>query len=134
MSRFVSSLALVGFMALAAPACGPRPPAESAQPAAQQEDAAPVTVQVMNNNIHPVELYLDTGAGQKRISAVRGLGRSTFEIPWRAMTGSKSIRLAAREVGGGGRVVPSGSVDVAPGGKVAWTVEANLVFSTVSAY
>jgi hypothetical protein len=135
MSRLVRSFALAGLAALAAAApaaCGPRPSAGSAaDPAAPDGDASAVTVVVVSHNPHPVELLLEGGARPERLGTLRGQGRTTFAIPWRALAGGKQLHLAAREIGGGRTV--SSSVEVAPGGRVAWTLESTLPFSSLSA-
>jgi hypothetical protein len=132
-SSLVGSFALAGLAALAAPAtaCGPRPAAGSAGAAAQDDDASAVTLQVVSHNARAVELSLDSGSGERRLGVVRGQGRTTFSIPWREVAGGKRLRLSARALGGGPAV--SSAVEVTPGGRVAWTLESNLTFSSATA-
>ncbi|HKE16347.1 MAG TPA: hypothetical protein VKB80_15845 [Kofleriaceae bacterium] len=136
MSRLVRSFALAGVAALAAAAapaaCVPRPsPGSAADTAVSADDASAVTVVVVSRNPHPVELLLEGGARPERLGTLRGHGRTTFAIPWRALAGGTLLHLAAREIGGGRTV--SSSVEVAPGARVAWTLESTLAFSSLSA-
>ncbi len=132
MSRIVTSLALVGLAALAAPAaCAHRSPAESAGSDIRMDEASAVIVQVVSHNPHAVELYLEAGPGRQRLGVLGANGRRAIEVQWHSLAGSKRVRLTARQVGSG-REVSSGSMPVAPGGKVVWTLEPNLAFSSAS--
>ena len=129
MSRTTTIIA--GLAAVAAMSCWPRAASETT-PAERAGDPPGMTVHVTSHNSSALLLFMDAGAGDERIGDIRGFGGTAFAIPWRALTGAKRIRLAASD-GHGGPLIPSGWVEVRPGGKVRWTLEPNLIFSSVSA-
>lgn len=122
------ALSLAAIAALAAPiACvhGSPPPAGSGDGAV--DPSSTMTVQVVSHNPGPVELYIDAGFGRP----LRVLGPhqvAAFRIPLHSLSGSRRMRLVARQADGRQSRT---FVPFVPGGRVVWTIEANLFFSSV---
>jgi hypothetical protein len=122
-------LSFAAIAALAAPAaCAHRsapPPAATDEAAA--DPASTMTVQVISHSPRPVELYIDAGTGRP-LRVLDPHGVAAFRIPRRSLAGSRRMRLVARQAGGGESRT---FVQFVPGGRVVWTIEANLFFSSV---
>lgn len=119
LTRMVTLVALTG--ALAAPvACMHR---GERNPADDEQQAGPTTVQVVNQGFADMTIYVVSDAGQRiRLGLATGNSTQTFAIP-RSMVngGATPIRFLADPIGGT-RSPVSDQLTVSPGDNVVLTI------------
>ena len=89
-----------------------------------------ITVQVRNNNFLDMDVYAVSEALATRIGTVTGNSSRTFLLN-PSLASASDFRIVATPIGGNGRAT-TGSINVAPGQTLEFTIGSILRNSTVS--
>ena len=93
----------------------------------------PVPVEIESHFMGDVTIYLVRGSMRQRLGMVTGLGTAEFTFPWRWLSNSGTSRLMAYPIAGA-RAQLSEPLIVQPGQWIKWTLEADLIRSSMAVY
>ncbi len=151
MTRILTSLVVVLVAVTVAAGCGPRP-SDRIDTSGGPED---VSLKVISHNFSNVVVYLYLGESRHRLGIAGGNSVTDFTIPWRQVSGNRAVRLFCEAIGAGpaftSRItqeqhedlrdhgqaegqVTSDTLQLTPGARVVWTLEARLDQSMASVY
>jgi hypothetical protein len=130
----LTSLALVAFLsAPAACARGPQSGSLSDDVAAEEDGESDVTFQVVSHNPRDVVIYLLLGSSRQRLGMASGNSTTVFTMKWGRLANASDIHLRGEQMGNG-EVVQTDRLQLKPGGRVLWTLQAELNQSIDAVY
>ena len=125
MSR-LTSLALVAVLsAPAACARGPQSGSLTDDVVAEEEGETDVTFQIVSHNPRDVVIYLFLGSSRQRLGMASGNSTTTFTMKWSRLANASVIHLRGEQMGNSDQVVTD-ALQLKPGGRVLWTLQADL--------
>lgn len=132
MSR-LTSLALVAF--LSAPAACARGPQSGSlsDEVAEEEGESDVTFQIVSHNPRDVVIYLLLGRSRQRLGLASGYSTTTFTMKWSRLANASDIHLRGEQMGNSEQV-DTDPLQLKPGGRVLWTLQAELSQSIDAVY
>jgi hypothetical protein len=124
------------FLMLAVAACASHAPAETAGPAPvsradSARDSTGLQVQIDNQNINDMSIYLARTGTRFLVGQAGGLSKTTLTIP-EGMTPDLRVRLIAEPIGGS-RPIATPVLIVPPGQRIYWSIGSDPATSTASA-
>jgi len=93
--------------------------------ATDESGASDVNVQIVSHNPRDVVIYIFLGTSRQRLGLAGGNSTTNFRLPWHQVQGASVAHLLAEQMGDSDRV-ESDLLQLKPGGRVVWTVEADL--------
>jgi hypothetical protein len=121
---------------LAAPvACarGPQSGSLTDEIAAEEEAETDVTFEIVSHNPRDVVIYLLLGSSRQRLGMASGNSTTTFTMKWSRLANASVIHLRGEQMGNNEQVV-SDALQLKPGGRVLWTLQAELNQSIDAVY
>jgi len=100
---------------------------------AGESDDSAVSVQVINHDFNDVVVYLNASGRRHRLGTATGKKTSSFSIPWRRLEGDRDVHLLADPISSE-QALTSDSLQVTPGQSVVWTLQPQLVGSSISVF
>ena len=92
------------------------------------------TLQVVNHHWGDVDIYVIRDGQRSRVGTVTASAEENFVLAKSITSGSGTLQLLARALGGSG-VISSETITVRPGGmQITWTLENNLTRATLAFY
>lgn len=132
MSR-LSSLALVAVLSVSA-ACARGPQSGSlSDEVAAEEGESDVTFQIVSHNPRDVVIFLLLGSSRQRLGMASGNSTTVFTMKWNRLANASVIHLRGEQMGNGESVV-SDTLQIKPGARVLWTLQAELNQSIDAVY
>jgi hypothetical protein len=125
------------FLMLAVAACASHAPAETAGPAPvsradSARDSTGLQVQIDNQNINDMSIYLARTGTRFLVGQAGGLSKTTLTIPEAMTPGDLRVRLIAEPLGGS-RPIATPVLIVPPGQRIYWSIGSDPATSTASA-
>jgi len=124
------------FLLLAAAACASHAPDEAGPPPISRADSAEAStglqVQVDNQNINDMNIYLLRSGSRFLVGQAGGLSKTTLTIPEAMSPGDLRVRLIAVPIGGS-RPITTPVLIVPPGQRVYWSIGSDPSTSNASA-
>lgn len=90
-----------------------------------------IEVQVDNQNLSDMNVYLVKGGSRWLVGQATGLKKSTLTIPGSAVTADARVRLVADPIGGA-RTIATPTLVVPKGQRIYWTIGSDLSMSNAS--
>lgn len=125
------------FLMLAVAACASHAPADTAGPAPvsradSARDSTGLQVQIDNQNINDMSIYLARTGTRFLVGQAGGLSKTTLTIPEAMTPGDLRVRLIAEPLGGS-RPIATPVLIVPPGQRIYWSIGSDPATSTASA-
>jgi hypothetical protein len=124
------------FLMLAAAGCASHAPGEAGPAPISRADSARdstgLQVQVDNQNINDMNIYLLRSGSRFLVGQAGGLSKTTLTIPEAMTPGDLRVRLIAEPIGGS-RPISTPVLIVPPGQHVYWSIGSDPATSTASA-
>ena len=119
---WTTRIGLLGLAALAAACSTARKPEVGAAPIEADSTSGSVKVRIDNQNYADMNIYLLNNGVRMLVGTAQGLSNTTLTLPSGAAGGNGwKVRLLADPVGGAD-IITTGSLLVAPGESVYWTI------------
>ena len=124
------------FSMLAATACASHAPDEAGPAPISRADSAEAStglqVQVDNQNINDMNIYLVRSGSRFLVGQAGGLSKTTLTIPQAMTPGDLRVKLIAEPIGGSRRIATPVLI-VPPGQRVYWSIGSDPSTSNASA-
>jgi hypothetical protein len=124
------------FLMLAAAACASHTPAEAGPAPVSRADSAHdstgLQVQIDNQNINDMSIYLVRTGSRFLVGQAGGLSKTTLTIPEAMTPPDLRVRLIAEPIGGS-RPIATPALIVARGQRIYWSIGTDAATSTASA-
>jgi hypothetical protein len=91
-----------------------------------------IEVQVDNQNLSDMNVYLVKGGSRWLVGQASGLKKSTLTIPGSSVSADARVRLVADPIGGA-RTIATPTLVVPQGQRIYWTIGSDLSMSNASA-